>query len=153
MSGWQLSCLLTNLLVPHMFLCLVLVSNLHDMGCLPTRGRVAFQVSRWKQATHHLVQGGKQKGRETSSQHSLLGSDPPQPSSSTNLPTLLFLHHHILISHATPAWLKREGVCPLLRQGVDGRMKGKQKRMNIAVNKSTFCPVSVWVWHPTASDS
>lgn len=32
MSGWQLSRLFTNPLVLHMPLCLVLVSNLHDMG-------------------------------------------------------------------------------------------------------------------------
>lgn len=70
-SGWQLRCLFTNLLVLHtcLPLCLVLVSNLHGTLWLSRRGRVAFQVSRWKQATHHLVLG--EKGGEREREHSL----------------------------------------------------------------------------------
>lgn len=114
---------------PHtLHLCPALVSILHDMLWLSRRGRVAFQVSRWKQAMHHLVLGEKVEERgereSTASQHSLLGSDPPQPSISTIPPALFylfisFLCHHIMISHAAP--------CPTEAGGGPVSRRGKQR--------------------------
>lgn len=145
----------TNLLV--LFVCLfALVSNLHGTCWSSRGGRVAFQLSRWKRAMHHLVLG-KMERWERARPSSTACWVLTHYNSQSPRQNISFFFAAITFRSATQHlryWSMRGSVSRRDKQRMGGwRMKGGQERRNIAVNNSTFGPASVWAWHPTVCDS